>query len=447
MKEVLIEKKLIEVLKNISESEKNPLEFWIEIEEGIKIEKRDHKIFKKERFEDFSITIRYFSENGKCGLSFTTSSEISNIKEACQRAMENAFYGFLSKFPEGTFVYPEVQIETFKKMDNLEILDLLEEVEKKALNFHPSISRVEKCSFEETQRGYFFISKERILTWETPFYNFSISVIAEGQEKSASSFEWNMALDLKRLEIFERTELACKKALALSKTKKGKGLKISVLLPSFVTVEILEVLSFSFLGDEVLKGRSALKDKLAQKIFSEKITLYDNGVAPSLLESRPFDDEGVPQNKKILVERGVIKQFLFNTYWGEEAKKQGLEEIATGNARRESPDSLPRISPTNLYLKEGTLFPQELLKLEKEVFEVLEVLGVHTINPISGDFSLGISGIYYRNGEPVDYFCEMALSGNLFELLNRVIEVGQDLKFYGNIGSPSLLIEKLDLGG
>lgn len=441
------EEKLLNFIKGLLEKEKNFVEFWIEIEEGLGVEKRDSKVFKKESFEDFNLTVRYFDNGGKCGLAFTTSSEISAIKEAYQKAKELSWCGVLSKFPKEQFIYPEIPSVSFKKLSFSEILDLLDETERRALSFHPSILRVEKCSFEKTQTKYVLLTRDRELIWECPFYTFNISVVAEGKEKSGSSFEWNLATDLDRLEIFERTELACKKALALSQTKKGKSLKISVLLPPLVVIDFLEVLSFSFLGDEVLKGRSALKDSLEKKVFSEKITLYDDGLTPSLVESRPFDDEGVPQNKKVLVENGLVKQFLFNTYWGEKAKEKGLNKVVPGNARRSSLDSLPKISPTNFYLKEGSFKPEDLLKMEKEIFEVLETLGTHTVNPISGDFSVGISGIYYRKGEPVEYLCELALSGNLFELFFKVIEVGNDLKFYGNMGSPTLLIEKLDLGG
>ena len=164
-------------------------------------------------------------------------------------------------------------------------------------------------------------------------------------------------------------------------------------------------------------------------------------------ESRPFDDEGSAQNKKVLVEKGVVKSFLFDTYWKKEAEKKGFKEIKTGNSRRPDISSFPKISSTNFYIEKGDLEKEKLIKLENEIFEVLEILGAHTANPISGDFSLGVSGIYYKNGEPVDYFCEMALSGNLFELFKNIVEIGSDLTFYGSTGSPSLLIEKMDLGG
>jgi Predicted Zn-dependent proteases and their inactivated homologs len=284
------------------------------------------------------------------------------------------------------------------------------------------------------------------LFWESPFYSFIISVVAKNN-KEAEAYEWYEGVEFNYQTLLERIELACQKAIALSKTKKGKNLKIPILFPPFLAVNLLELLEFSFLGDEVLKGRSFLKDKLEKEVFNEKITLFDDGINPSLPESRPFDDEGVAQNKKILIEKGIVKTFLFDTYWKGEAEKRGFKEIKAGNSRRPDFSSFPKISSTNLYLKNGEVSKEDLIRAEKEVFEVLELLGGHIANPISGDFSFGVSGIYYKEGEVLDYFCEMALSGNIFELFKNVLELGSDLTFYGSIGSPSLLVEKMDLGG
>ena len=82
-----------------------------------------------------------------------------------------------------------------------------------------------------------------------------------------------------------------------------------------------------------------------------------------------------------------------------------------------------------------------------EFFEILEVLGTHTADPISGDFSFGASGILYKNGEPVDYFSEVAISGNIFEVFESVIAVEKELTFYANFGIPTLVVEKIDIGG
>ncbi len=437
--------KALEEIRAISQKE--PVELFIEIEEGLEIEKRDGKLFLEERYVDESISVRYLNKEGRAGLSYTTSLDFSSVKTAVSKAKLLSEYGVPSLFPEIEKEYPDIFYKTANEVSLEELKKRVNELEERAYSFDTAISRVEKIKLSLGKIRYTLVRNGSCLKDEKPFCTFLISVIAKHKEKSASSYEWYEGgeLDFKILE--ERVELACGKALALSKTRKGKKLKIPVLFPPFVAVELLELLEFSFLGDEVLKGRSYLKDKLGKKVFNDGLTIFDDGINPELPESRPFDDEGVPQNKKILVEKGVIKNFLFDTYWKAVAEKKGLEEFKAGNSRRPDFSSFPKISSTNLYVEKGNLKKEDLIEKEKEVFEVLEVLGAHTANPISGDFSFGVSGIYYRNGEPVDYFCEMALSGNLFELFKNIAKIGADLTFYGSLGSPSLLIEKMDLGG
>uniref|UniRef100_A0A7V4JR23 TldD/PmbA family protein n=1 Tax=Thermodesulfobacterium geofontis TaxID=1295609 RepID=A0A7V4JR23_9BACT len=438
----------MEFLKEIKKlSRKEPVEFWIEIEEGFELEKRDRKDFLEEKYVDQNISVRYLNKEGKAGLTYSASLNLLDLKDSVLKAKTLSNYGVPSLFPEKEEKYPEISFQGDFNISINELKEKLNELEEKAFSFDSSISKVEKIKLSFGGIKYILIRNELELAWERPFYIFIISVIAKNKYKEAGAYEWYEGVEFNYQTLFERVELACKKALALSKTKKGKSLKVPVLFPPFLAINLLELLEFSFLGDEILKGRSYLKDKLEKKVFSEKITLFDDGISPFLPEGRPFDDEGVAQNKKILIEKGIVKTFLFDTYWKNEAEKKGFKKFKAGNSRRPNFSSFPKISSTNLYLKNGQISKEALIKAEKEVFEVLELLGGHTANPISGDFSFGVSGIYYKKGEPVDYFCEMALSGNIFELFENVLELGSDLTFYGSTGSPSLLVEKMDLGG
>jgi PmbA protein len=437
----------MEFLKEIKKiSQKEPVEFWIEIEEGFELEKRDRKDFLEEKYMDQNISVRYLNKNGKAGLSYSASLNLLDLEESVLKAKTLSNYGVPSIFPEKEEEYPEISFQGDFNISIKELKEKIDELEEKAFSFDSLISRVEKIKLSFGKIKYILIRNELELMWERPFYIFIISVIAKNN-KEAEAYEWYEGVEFNYQTLLERVKLACQKAIALSKTKKGKSLKIPVLFPPFLAVNLLKLLEFSFLGDEILKGRSYLKDKLEKKVFSEKITLFDDGINPFLPESRPFDDEGVAQNKKILIEKGIVKTFLFDTYWKNYAEKKGFKEFKAGNSRRPDFSSFPKISSTNLYLKNGSISKEDLIKAEKEVFEVLELLGGHTANPISGDFSFGVSGIYYKKGEAVDFFCEMALSGNIFELFKNVLELGSDLTFYGSTGSPSLLTEKMDLGG
>jgi PmbA protein len=134
-----------------------------------------------------------------------------------------------------------------------------------------------------------------------------------------------------------------------------------------------------------------------------------------------------------------LEGFLFDHYWG---KKSGLG--STGNARRAGFKTPPGVSPTNLFLSPGTEDPQTLR--QGKVFEVIEVLGMHTANPVSGDFSVGVSGLWYQGASP-NPVSGMALAGNVFDLFRRIEALGADLVFYGSLGAPTLLISEMDLSG
>lgn len=424
-------------------------EIWIEKEEGIFLEKKDDKVFLEEYYQDQSATIRYLREDGRCGLFYTTVLEEKSFYQATEKAKYLSNYGFPAVYFEEleNSHYPnlkpqKIDIYEISKKLKKEIIPELEE-----LAYKEKIKRIEKLEFSIANLKKELYRKNVRLSWEEPNFMMVISVVAEGKDKEASGYEWFEGRILDLNEIKERVKRACYKAKVLSGTKKGRNLRVPVIFPPEIGIELLEILGFSFSGEEVVKGRSKLGNSIGKKVFSENLTIWDDGVTEDLVEARPFDDEGAPQTRKLLVENGVVKGFLFDTYWKKEAHRLGLGEFVEGNARRPNFACSPKPSITNLYIQQGSLDRQKILSLHEEMFEVLEILGAHTADPISGEFAFGVSGIYYKKGEPAEYFCEMALTGNIFEIFNKVVAVGKDLKFYGNLGAPSLVIESMDLGG
>ena len=204
----------------------------------------------------------------------------------------------------------------------------------------------------------------------------------------------------------------------------------------------LDILSASFLADNVQKGKSILAGRVGEKIMAENITVVDDGLYPGGLVSSPADAEGVPSQKTILVSEGRLVSFLYDY---SRARLDGV--ASTGNASRGGAASPPGIGPTNLYLAPGAKSPRELADRMGEGLLVTEVMGVHTADPISGDFSLGVSGVWLRAGQPDHPVKGMALAGNIFKMFDQAAEVGSDLRFFGSTGAPSLLIHELTLSG
>jgi PmbA protein len=138
----------------------------------------------------------------------------------------------------------------------------------------------------------------------------------------------------------------------------------------------------------------------------------------------------------------MLRGYLYNTYTAAKEKRS-----STGNGMRGSFKSLPGVGATNLFISSGRRSKEELIKGIRRGLYVTEALGMHTADPISGNFSIGISGQWIEKGEVSHPICGVTMSGNLMELLNSIEEVGNDLRFVGNIGSPSIYISGMMISG
>jgi PmbA protein len=211
-----------------------------------------------------------------------------------------------------------------------------------------------------------------------------------------------------------------------------------------VAIDFLGIFASSFSSDSLQKGKSLLKDKLGKKIISHEINIIDSGLLSGKLGSSPVDAEGVPTREKILVHEGVLQTYLYDTYT---ARKGNTH--STGNAVRGSFSSLPSVGITNLFIEpssaEKGLKQKELFTLLDKGLYIVDAMGVHTANPISGDFSLGVTGLWIEDGEIKFPVKEAAISGNILDFFNKIAAVGDDLIFYGTMGAPSLLISDIDV--
>jgi PmbA protein len=161
---------------------------------------------------------------------------------------------------------------------------------------------------------------------------------------------------------------------------------------------------------------------------------------PGKSGSRPVDDEGVPVMRKYLIKDGALKGFMYNTYT---AKKDNTS--STGNASRAGFSSTPGIGPTNIYI-EARSVQKDLVGALGEGLFIMEAMGMHMANPISGDFSIGVSGLWVEGGKAAFPVKEAVISGNILGLFGGISAAGDDLEFYGNTGSPSLLTGPVDIG-
>ncbi len=210
---------------------------------------------------------------------------------------------------------------------------------------------------------------------------------------------------------------------------------------------LLSTFAEVFSAEECQRGFSLLAGKEGEKIAAPCVTIWDDPSDGLGLAGRPFDGEGVPTQKKAVIQDGVLTTLLYNLKTAHKAGK-----TSTGNASRPSHLSTVGTAPTNFYIAPGGFAPEELYAKAGDGVRIDELQGAHAgANPISGDFSLSAKGMRIRGGKLAEPVTQITVSGNFYRMLESVQAVGKDLKFgvpgASAFGTPSLLVERLDIAG
>ncbi len=222
-----------------------------------------------------------------------------------------------------------------------------------------------------------------------------------------------------------------------------KTQRLPVVLDPWMGMALLGAIAPLFSADNVLKGKSLFAGKIGQRVASAAVTIVDDGRRPGAVRSAPFDGEGAPTTTRTLVEEGVLRAYLTDR---KTSRKLGVP--TGGNARRGSYAAPARIGPSNFFARPGGADAAALLRGLDRALAITSLLNLHTIDPISGEFSLGATGDYLEKGERLYPVQGVTIAGNLTELLSSITGVGDDLVFGpGGIGSPTLVIAELSIGG
>jgi PmbA protein len=269
-----------------------------------------------------------------------------------------------------------------------------------------------------------------------------VSVVAEKGDQKSSGGEYctrRQFADLKSPE--EIAEKAAKDAYEMLDPQMVETQKAAVIFDPDVARAMLEGILAAIDGERVLQGASFLRKSLDQKIASELITVIDDGTRAKGMGSAPFDGEGVPTQKRIIVDRGVLKGFMYNTIV---AKRAGVK--STGNASRRGYRDLPGIGPHNFYVEAGQHSPEEIIQKTKKGLLLKGVTG-YGINPVNGNFSGGASGFWIENGKVAFPVKGLTIAGTADSILNGIDMVGNDLDLDRTIAAPTLRVQLMQIGG
>jgi len=324
-----------------------------------------------------------------------------------------------------------------------ERIDYARRAEKAALEFDPRMKNSEGGSFDAaTGRKILANSHGFVGEYRRSYCSVSVVPIAQDDHGNMQRDYWySVSRSLAKLESAEDVgKEAARRTLRRLGARKVKTAHVPVVLDPMVATSMLEHIFEGVNGDSVYRGASFLAGKLGQKIAGANVTVVDDGTMPGGFGTSPFDGEGIPTRRKVVIENGVLKSYLLNTYT---AKKLGLQ--TTANASRGLAGT-PGISPGNYFLQPGTKTPQQIIGEIKDGLYVTEFLGMG-VNLVTGDYSRGASGLWIVNGELAYPVEEITVAGNLKDVFMNISEIGTDLEFRGSVASPTLRIDGLTVGG
>ncbi len=255
---------------------------------------------------------------------------------------------------------------------------------------------------------------------------------------TASEFDMSRKLDIDFYKIGEKASLLASRSQNGISTQTRDTV---VLLEPLAFADILEnTLVTSLNADNVQKGRSALIGKLDTGIAADELSIIDDGTLAAGLGTSSCDDEGTPSKKTEVVKNGVLSSFLYDCYTAGKEKRE-----STGNAVRGSYTSTPSVGIRNLIIKHPSF---DVIGETKDGVIVNTVIGAHTANPISGDFSVEARNSFLvKNGETGSPIKSMMISGNIFEMLRNIDGIGKDVRKVGNVITPTVRISKMRIIG
>jgi PmbA protein len=315
--------------------------------------------------------------------------------------------------------------------------------EKAALDFDPRIKNSDGGSFDAaTGRKILANSHGFVGEYRRSYCSVAAVPIAQTESGAMQRDYWySVSRNLAKLESPEHVgKVAAQRTLRRLGARKVKTAHVPVVFDPLVANSILGHIFEGVNGDSVYRGASFLAGKLGQKVAADRVTLIDDGTIVGGFGTSPFDGEGIPTRRTVVIENGVLASYLLNTYT---AKKLGLK--TTANASRGLAGT-PGIGAGNYFLQPGTKTPQQLISEIKDGLYVTEFLGSGA-NLVTGDYSRGASGLWISGGELAYPVEEITVAGNLKEMFMNISEIANDLEFRGSMACPTLRIDGLIVGG
>jgi PmbA protein len=380
-----------------------------------------------------------------CSTDFSETALDSMVKKGVALAAEATADEF-NIFPQPGLMEPrslDIHDPEMFRMPMEERIHLIQEIERVALAKDPRVVKIDNSWITNSERERVIANSHGLThSYRESWCDFGIGVVAEGEDDQRSGWGYSYARFFKDLPGLEAlADKAVKRAVAVLGAKPVPTQTAAVVFDPDAGRSLLGGVAGAINGDTVYKKSSFLADMVGEKIGSDLVTIMDDGLLHKGLRTAPVDDEGVATQRKLIVDKGILKGYLYDT---STAKKAGAPP--TGNARRGSYESRPSIGTSNFYLQKGQMSPEDIIAGVQKGFYIMYTLGQAT-NVVTGDFSVGAVGVWIENGQFAQPVARVTIASNILDMLKNLDAVGNDLVFDRSMVCPTFRVAEMTVSG
>lgn len=408
---------------------------------------RDGEVDKFQAAHASGLSIRVYKD-GRPGFAYLMGGEGASFPKAVDQAVNSARAAdvdehFLLAAPGAHYAEVKVYDPSLAAEPTEAKLERANLLLTSAKEYDSRVTHVHPAQVGEAEVAFRLVNSLGLdLTRRSTRVSASAVAIAADGEQREMEYEGDSARFLSELDPAWVGREAARRAVESLGGKPVPDGRYPVIMENRVAGEFLELLASSLMGDNLVKGRSLLANLEGKQALSPIIKVIDDGLRPHGLATAPFDGEGTAKSAKELIAGGVVQGFLFDLAWASRAGR-----ATTGNSVRGSLKAPPSVGMSNLYLEPGAGSLEDLAADMGRGLIIRDVMGIHTADPVSGEFSLGASGSLVEGGRVARPVKSIAIAGQLVDMFSSVDAVGGDLRFFGSLGTPSLLISGLSVSG
>jgi PmbA protein len=377
------------------------------------------------------------------GLSFALSEARSNAELASQDV------GNVLPAPSPFAELPGIFVAGLDAVPMARKVELAMALERATTGIDPRVKGVDTASYGDgvTRAA---IASSRGISAEyarTDVYAY-VSALARDGDETQTGLGLTQGRAFDELDIEAAAREAVLRSARLLGARKPATAKVPVVFDPFVTASFLGVLASPLTAEAAQKGRSLFADRIGQQVAATTLSLVDDGRMLDGPAAAPFDDEGVPTRRTAIIEDGVLRGFLHNT---QTAARAGDASGTTGNASRAGYKSSPGISPSNLFFDGATVPAASIVAGVTDGLYVQDASGIHSgVNPVSGEFSVGATGMWIRGGELAEPVREVTVSSTIVDILTAIAALGDDRRFFpfgGALAGATMLVAEMTVAG